>query len=182
MGGTRQHPDQHQPTAPQCPWPTPGLPRLAGAQLEPRAPSSAPTSPCSPPALADSGAAGSFSSPCPHFPIQDIWVSSTRRRLICPLIPQAGGVQPHGDLSCCGPPRAGGWGHVPRLPRQVGASLGSATTRGHQHSSSAKGPLYPTASVSRLSHPAPRDGAAPRAPDRLQPYWDTGGRAVCPPR
>lgn len=84
--------------------------------------------PLQPPALADSGAAGSFSSPCPHFPIQDIWVSSTRRRLICPLIPQAGVVQPHGDLSCCGPPRAGGWGRVSGLPRQVGVSLGSATT------------------------------------------------------
>lgn len=38
-----------------------------------------------------SGMAGSVSSPHPHFPIQDIWVASTERRLICPLIPQPGG-------------------------------------------------------------------------------------------
>lgn len=60
--------------------------------------------PLQPLALADSGAAGSFSSPCPHFPIQDIWVSSTRRRLICPLIPQAGGARPHRRLPWGLPP------------------------------------------------------------------------------
>lgn len=131
MGRTRQHPDQHQPPAPQCPWPTPGLPRLPGApRLEPKATLLSPRLPLQPPALGDSGAAGSFSSPRPHFPIQDIWVSSTRRRLICPLIPQAGGARPHGDLSCCGAPGLGaGALHVPGLPRQVSASLGCATTR-----------------------------------------------------
>lgn len=57
--------------------------------------------PLQPLALADSGAAGSYSSPCPHFPIQDIWVSS---RLICPLIPQAGGARPHRRLPWGLPP------------------------------------------------------------------------------
>ena len=43
-----------------------------------------------------SGMAGSISSPHPHLPIQDIWVTSTKRRLICPLILQPGGIRLHG--------------------------------------------------------------------------------------
>lgn len=92
----------------------PGPPRAG-----PRPPSWSPLhSPQLPPAAllrADppSGMAGSVSSPRPHFPIQDIWVASTERRLICPLIPPPGAA------------RALSRG---RAPHASGASSTSATT------------------------------------------------------
>lgn len=95
------------PAVPRCPLPAPGRP--VPPELEPRDPLESPQLPPRLRLRADppSGTAGSVSCPHPHFPIQDIWVASTERRLICPLIPQPGAARGPEPRPGSG---AGGWG------------------------------------------------------------------------
>lgn len=134
----------------------------------PRTPSAAPNSLCSPQLQADppSGMAGSVSSPHPHFPIQDIWVGGAKRRLICPLIPQPGGVRLHGGPE---PLRVSlGWGLGLRTrPGGPGMSGGFPHICHHLITNEApqqRSLCAPQLSPARLLHPAP----APRNPAQTQ--------------
>lgn len=130
-------------TSPDAPCP-PRAPRAGGPVHSPQLPPAALLR-ADPP----SGMAGSVSSPRPHFPIQDIWVASTERRLICPLIPQPGaarGLSRGRVRTARGLPP-----HLPPPDNERGAST--------------KVPLCPTAPSCRAptpGHPAQtRHGAAP---------------------